>query len=40
MSKPFDVILIKIGALNPTLTIIAKALRIGDHLLEHLGAVP
>ena len=34
MSKPFDVILIKIGALNPTLTIIAKALRIGDHLLE------
>ena len=26
-----------IGAVNPTLTIIANALRIGDHLLERLG---
>jgi len=26
------------GALNPTLTIIANALRVGDHLLERLGA--
>ena len=27
-----------IGAVNPTLTIIANALRVGDHLLERLGA--
>jgi len=26
------------GAVNPTLTIIANALRVGDHLLERLGA--
>jgi choline dehydrogenase-like flavoprotein len=26
-----------IGAVNPTLTIIANALRVGDHLLERLG---
>jgi len=26
------------GAVNPTLTIVANALRVGDHLLEHLGA--
>lgn len=38
MSEPFDVILIKIGAVNPSLTIIANALRIGDHLLERLAA--
>jgi choline dehydrogenase-like flavoprotein len=25
------------GAMNPTLTIIANALRVGDHLLERLG---
>jgi choline dehydrogenase-like flavoprotein len=25
------------GAVNPTLTIIANALRVGDHLLERLG---
>jgi choline dehydrogenase-like flavoprotein len=28
---------VSIGAVNPTLTIIANALRIGDHLLERLG---
>ena len=27
-----------IGAVNPTLTIIANALRIADHLMERLGA--
>jgi len=26
------------GAVNPTLTIIANALRVGEHLLERLGA--
>jgi choline dehydrogenase-like flavoprotein len=26
------------GAVNPTLTIVANALRAGDHLLERLGA--
>ena len=26
------------SAVNPTLTIIANALRVGDHLLERLGA--
>jgi choline dehydrogenase-like flavoprotein len=26
------------GAVNPTLTIVANALRVGDHLLEFLGA--
>jgi choline dehydrogenase-like flavoprotein len=26
------------GAVNPTLTIVANALRVGDHLLEQLGA--
>ena len=26
-----------IGAVNPTLTIIANALRVGDHLAERLG---
>src|SRR5205823_15111898 len=26
------------GALNPTLTSVANALRVGDHLLERLGA--
>jgi len=26
------------GAVNPTLTIIANALRVGDHLLERLGS--
>jgi choline dehydrogenase-like flavoprotein len=26
-----------IGAVNPTLTIIANALRVGGHLLERLG---
>jgi choline dehydrogenase-like flavoprotein len=26
------------GAVNPTLTIIANALRVGDHLLERLSA--
>jgi choline dehydrogenase-like flavoprotein len=26
------------GAVNPTLTIIANALRVGDHLIERLGA--
>ncbi|MET0460446.1 MAG: GMC oxidoreductase, partial [Ilumatobacteraceae bacterium] len=26
-----------IGAVNPTLTIIANALRVGDHLLERLA---
>jgi choline dehydrogenase-like flavoprotein len=26
------------GAVNPTLTIIANALRVGDHLLQRLGA--
>jgi choline dehydrogenase-like flavoprotein len=25
------------GAVNPTLTIVANALRVGDHLLEKLG---
>jgi choline dehydrogenase-like flavoprotein len=25
------------GAVNPTLTIVANALRVGDHLLERLG---
>jgi choline dehydrogenase-like flavoprotein len=27
------------GAVNPALTIIANALRVGDHLLERLGAI-
>ena len=26
------------GAVNPALTIMANALRVGEHLLEHLGA--
>ena len=26
------------GAVNPTLTIVANALRVGDHLLQRLGA--
>ena len=26
-----------IGAVNPTLTIIANALRVGDHIAERLG---
>jgi choline dehydrogenase-like flavoprotein len=26
------------GAVNPSLTIIANALRVGDHLLDRLGA--
>jgi choline dehydrogenase-like flavoprotein len=26
------------GAVNPTLTIIANSLRVGDHLLERLGS--
>ncbi|HLQ44129.1 MAG TPA: GMC oxidoreductase, partial [Planctomycetaceae bacterium] len=26
------------GAVNPTLTIIANTLRVGDHLLERMGA--
>jgi len=26
------------GAVNPALTIIANALRVGDHLLERMGA--
>jgi choline dehydrogenase-like flavoprotein len=29
-----------IGAVNPALTAIANALRVGDHLLERLGAAP
>ena len=28
-----------IGAVNPALTAMANALRVGDHLLERLGAV-
>ena len=28
---------VSIGAVNPSLTIIANALRVGDHLLERLG---
>jgi choline dehydrogenase-like flavoprotein len=28
---------VSIGAVNPSLTVIAKALRVGDHLLERLG---
>jgi choline dehydrogenase-like flavoprotein len=27
------------GAVNPSLTIIANALRVGEHLLERMGAV-
>lgn len=26
-----------VGAVNPSLTIIANALRVGDHLLERIG---
>jgi choline dehydrogenase-like flavoprotein len=29
-----------IGAVNPTLTIVAHALRVGDHLAERLGTTP
>jgi choline dehydrogenase-like flavoprotein len=29
-----------IGAVNPALTAMANALRVGDHLLERLGASP
>ena len=29
-----------IGAVNPALTAMANALRVGDHLLERLGAAP
>ena len=29
-----------IGAVNPALTAMANALRVGDHLLERLGARP
>jgi choline dehydrogenase-like flavoprotein len=29
-----------IGAVNPALTAMANALRVGDHLLERMGAVP
>jgi hypothetical protein len=28
---------VSIGAVNPTLTIIANALRVGDHILERIG---
>jgi choline dehydrogenase-like flavoprotein len=28
---------VSIGAVNPTLTIIANALRVGDHLLDRLA---
>jgi len=28
---------VSIGAVNPTLTIIANTLRVGEHLLERLG---
>ena len=28
---------VSIGAVNPSLTVIANALRVGDHLLERLG---
>jgi choline dehydrogenase-like flavoprotein len=31
---------VSIGAVNPSLTIIANALRVGDHLLERLGRGP
>jgi hypothetical protein len=40
MSKRCDDITIGTGARNPAFTIIANASRIGDHLLEHLAAVP
>jgi choline dehydrogenase-like flavoprotein len=30
---------VSIAAVNPSLTIIANALRVGDHLLERFGAV-
>ena len=29
---------VSIAAVNPSLTIIANALRVGDHLLERMGA--
>ena len=29
-----------IGAVNPTLTIIANALRVGDHIAERIGTTP
>jgi choline dehydrogenase-like flavoprotein len=29
-----------IGAVNPTLTIIANALRVGDHIAERVGTTP
>lgn len=29
-----------IGAVNPTLTIIANALRVGDHIAERIGNTP
>ena len=33
-----DVVVVSCGAVNPTLTIIANALRVGDHLLDRSGA--
>jgi choline dehydrogenase-like flavoprotein len=30
---------VSIAAVNPSLTIMANALRVGDHLLERLGSV-
>ena len=32
-----DVVVVACGAVNSTLTIIANALRVGDHLLERFG---
>jgi len=29
-----------IGAVNPTLTIIANALRVGDHIADRIGTTP
>ena len=37
----YDVIVIgSIGAVNPALTAMANAIRVGDHLLERLSAQP
>jgi hypothetical protein len=32
----YDVIIVGIGAVNPALTAMANALRVGDHLLERM----
>jgi choline dehydrogenase-like flavoprotein len=38
MTDHYDVIIIGTGAVNPSLTIMANALRVGEYLLERIGS--